>query len=98
VDKVHSIIKSLVSRGTIKKERIDESYRRIMNLKIGLNKEDRIRYYQQALEKSNQELNTSNRALQANMEKQNVSNQGEKVSQEEGVQKKEKKRKRKKRN
>jgi len=33
VDKVHSIIRSYVENGTIPRERIEESYRRIMNLK-----------------------------------------------------------------
>ena len=36
VDKVHSIIKEFVKKGVIKKERIDESFTRIMKLKASL--------------------------------------------------------------
>jgi beta-N-acetylhexosaminidase len=37
VDKVHSIIRRMVESGQIKKERIDESYKRVMALKSRLN-------------------------------------------------------------
>ncbi len=64
VDKVHSIVKDLVKQGVIKAERIDESYRRIMNLKERLSQGDRNVYYQQVLEKTNRELEEAHRALQ----------------------------------
>ncbi len=56
VDKVHSIIKEFVKKGVIKKERIDESFTRIMKLKRRLEQANQNIYYQQALEKSNREL------------------------------------------
>ncbi len=56
VDKVHSIVKDFVKRGTITEERINESFRRIMKLKDRLNNDDQSAYYQQALRQSNQEL------------------------------------------
>jgi beta-N-acetylhexosaminidase len=40
VDKVHAIIKKFVQDGQIPKERIDESFRRIMKLKGGLKRDD----------------------------------------------------------
>lgn len=64
VEKVHSIIKDLVSRGVIKKERIDESFARIMKLKSRLTQGDLNVYYQQALEKSNRDLADAKRQLQ----------------------------------
>lgn len=56
VNKVHSIIKDMVSRGVIKKERIDESFARIIKLKARLSQNILTAFYQQALEKSNREL------------------------------------------
>jgi beta-N-acetylhexosaminidase len=56
VDKVHSIIRGMVTQGVIKKERIDESYARIMKLKARLSQNNLAAFYQQALEKSNREL------------------------------------------
>jgi beta-N-acetylhexosaminidase len=56
VDKVHSIIKEFVKTGVIRKERIDESFARIMKLKSRLNQHDQNIYYQHALEKLNREL------------------------------------------
>lgn len=48
VDKVHEIIKKFVLNGTISKERIDQSFTRIMTLKQQLNG-GRAEYYRQAL-------------------------------------------------
>jgi len=64
VDKVHSIIKEFVKNGVIKRERIDESFARIMKLKRRLQQQgnDNI-YYQQALEKSNRELEAARAEL-----------------------------------
>ena len=63
VDKVHSIIKEFVKKGVIKKERIDESFARIMTLKRRLERANQTIYYQQALEKSNRELEAAREAL-----------------------------------
>jgi len=73
VDKVHSIIKEFVKNGVIKRERIDESFARIMKLKRRLQQGDDNIYYQQALEKSNRELEAARAELvtqQANFDKQ----------------------------
>jgi beta-N-acetylhexosaminidase len=64
VDKVHSIIKQMVSHGTISRERIDESYNRIMKLKKRLLQGDLNVYYQQALEKTNRELEEAKRTIE----------------------------------
>lgn len=56
VDKVHSLIKGMVEKGIIKKERIDESFARIMKMKKQLAENNRTVFYQQALEKSNREI------------------------------------------
>jgi beta-N-acetylhexosaminidase len=53
VDKVHEIIRKMVEDGTIKKERIDESFKRIMKLKSRLNNSIN---YQQQFEKAAQEV------------------------------------------
>lgn len=57
VDKVHEIIKRFVLNGTISKERIDQSYKRIMNLKRQLNG-GRAEYYREALAEKQLEINT----------------------------------------
>lgn len=59
VDKVHEIIKKFVLNGTISKERIDQSYKRIMNLKRQLNG-GRAEYYREALAEKQLEINTLN--------------------------------------
>lgn len=69
VDKVHMIIKDLVTRGIIKKERIDESFARIMKLKGKLVQGDQAIYYQQALEKSHRALEDAKREVQLTKEK-----------------------------
>lgn len=74
VDKVHSIIKEFVKNGTIKPERINESYARVMKLKTRLQRQDdRSMYYEQALEKSNRELEAAREKIatqQAALDKQ----------------------------
>jgi beta-N-acetylhexosaminidase len=69
VDKVHSIIYKLVESGEVKRERIDESYRRIIDLKKRLALNDLASHYQQELEKTTQALNKSKADLQAAEEK-----------------------------
>ena len=79
VDKVHSIIKEFVKKGVIKKERIDESFTRIMKMKGRLEQANQNIYYQQALEKSNRELEAAREELasqQAAFDKQ-LQSQGE---------------------
>jgi beta-N-acetylhexosaminidase len=73
VDKVHAIIKEFVSKGIVKKERIDESYARIMKLKSRLTKPDQDNYYQQNLQKLTQELEAVRQEVsnkQAELDKQ----------------------------
>jgi len=69
VDKVHSIIYKLVESGAVKKERIDESYRRIIDLKKRLALNDLASHYQQELEKTTQALNNAKKELVAAEEK-----------------------------
>jgi beta-N-acetylhexosaminidase len=64
VDKVHTIIKDLVKQGVIRRERIDESFARIMKLKSRLNQGDLAAYYQQALEISNRKLEEARKQVQ----------------------------------
>jgi beta-N-acetylhexosaminidase len=42
VDKVHAIIRRMVESGEIKPERIDESYRRVMQMKSRFSEKDKI--------------------------------------------------------
>lgn len=65
VDKVHSIIYKMVESGQVSRQRIDESYRRIMKLKQRLSENDLAAHYQQELERSNQELANVNSQLKA---------------------------------
>jgi beta-N-acetylhexosaminidase len=55
VDKVHEIIRRFVENGTISKERIDQSFMRIMQLKRRLNNEEGD-YYRKELVKANNEI------------------------------------------
>jgi beta-N-acetylhexosaminidase len=64
VDKVHGIIKRMVQNGEIKKERIDESYRRIMKLKSRLNAGQQATLAIKELEQTNIELQAARQALQ----------------------------------
>lgn len=64
VDKVHEIIKKFVQNGTISKERIDQSFKRIMELKQQLNG-GRQEYYRQALAESQLKINQMKEAAQA---------------------------------
>jgi beta-N-acetylhexosaminidase len=63
VDKVHGIIRGMVENGTIKRERIDESFDRIMTLKRKLFASDKILTYQQELGKSERNLTAANTVL-----------------------------------
>jgi beta-N-acetylhexosaminidase len=98
VDKVHEIIKKFVQNGTISRERIDESYNRIMSLKQQLNG-GRAEYYREALAEKQREINKLNdqavaalKHAQQALEKAQA--QAEKARQE--AEKKDKKKKRKK--
>jgi beta-N-acetylhexosaminidase len=69
VDKVHSIIYKMVESGEISRQRIDESYKRIMDLKKRLSVGDRAAYYQQQAGKSNQALINTKTELKSAEEK-----------------------------
>lgn len=56
VDKVHEIIKKFVTNGTISRERIDQSFKRIMSLKQQLNGA-RSEYYRSSLAEKQREIN-----------------------------------------
>lgn len=56
VDIAHNLIKKMITNGDIKKERVDESYRRIMALKKRLVQNNLAASYQQTLIKSQQAL------------------------------------------
>lgn len=63
VDKVHTIIRGMVERGEIPRQRIDESFRRIMTLKKRLSLNTMAANNQQQLDKLNAELAKSQDAL-----------------------------------
>lgn len=69
VDKVHSIIRTMVETGAIKKERIDESFKRTMKLKKRLSMNERTVDYQQELEMSNRALQNAREEIQINAQK-----------------------------
>jgi beta-N-acetylhexosaminidase len=56
VDKVHGIVKQMVESGQIKRERIDQSFKRIMRLKAKLKARDELAAKDQLLEKTQTEL------------------------------------------
>jgi len=87
VDKVHAIIKILVTRGEISEARIDESFRRIMKLKARLREDGDEFYRQQSL----MEAAEINALRQENAELKNQLSIAEKD--QEGSQKKKKKKK-----
>jgi hypothetical protein len=59
----------MVESGEISRQRIDESYRRIMNFKKRLTLDDRAAFYQQQAEKSNQALVNTKTELKSAEEK-----------------------------
>ncbi|HEX6224058.1 MAG TPA: glycoside hydrolase family 3 N-terminal domain-containing protein [Chryseolinea sp.] len=63
VDKVHSIIRDFVNQGVIKKERIDESFARIMKLKNRLIQDDENISSQMMVEKLSHELQATKQQL-----------------------------------
>lgn len=63
VNKVHSIIRKMVETGAIKKERIDESYKRVMRLKQTLIAKDETQLYQQQLLEKQKQLAEAQRLL-----------------------------------
>lgn len=64
VDKVHEIIKKFVQNGTISRERIDQSFKRIMELKQQLNG-GRQEFYRQALAEALLKINQMKQEAQA---------------------------------
>ena len=69
VDKVHDIINKMVQTGEIKRERIEESFNRIMKLKKRLSLNDLAAHYQQELEVSNLALAEARKEIQLKDEK-----------------------------
>lgn len=51
VDKVHAVIRGMVQKGEISRQRIDESFRRIMKLKAQLKTGQQAAFYKQTLER-----------------------------------------------
>jgi beta-N-acetylhexosaminidase len=97
VDKVHEIIRRFVEDGTISKERIDQSFKRIMNLKWQLNG-GRAEYYRQTLAEKQLEINKLTEASaaalkQAELLYQITKSEAENAKQEAEKQDKKKKRK-----
>jgi beta-N-acetylhexosaminidase len=69
VDKVHSIIRKMVENGEIKKERIDESFHRIIRLKNRMKENERVSFYQQELQKSTLALKKATAELEEGAER-----------------------------
>jgi beta-N-acetylhexosaminidase len=63
VDVVHAIVKKMVQSGEIKKERIDESFKRVMKLKSRLVAGDQFTRTQKELAKTKAELDAANAVL-----------------------------------
>ncbi|HEY5689960.1 MAG TPA: glycoside hydrolase family 3 protein [Cyclobacteriaceae bacterium] len=63
VDKVHSIIRKFVEDGTIPKERINESFRRIMDLKKKINS-SQADYYRNELVRAQLKLKVANQRIE----------------------------------
>jgi beta-N-acetylhexosaminidase len=63
VDKVHEIIRQLVERGEVKRERIDESFHRVMTLKKRLQLGDQLNAVKKQLSEANIEIATLQSAL-----------------------------------
>ncbi len=80
VDKVHSIIRKQVESGEIKKERIDESFDRIIKLKRQLTERTGQAYYRQQLKQSNQALVNTREELQQVREKLSAQQSNEVVN------------------
>jgi beta-N-acetylhexosaminidase len=68
VDKVHEIIRKLVEKGTISKERIDESFERIMKLKGRLSSSQE-EYYRTELIKAKTELEKQRQVAELNVKR-----------------------------
>jgi beta-N-acetylhexosaminidase len=62
-DKVHSIIRKMVESGVIKQERIDASFKRIMQMKSKLVAKDPATLYNQQILTLQKELDTANQTL-----------------------------------
>jgi beta-N-acetylhexosaminidase len=72
VNKVHSIIRKMVETGEIKKERIDESFRRVMALKKKLSTGTDLNAVKQELVKTEKQLAQANQKLTIYAEYQDV--------------------------
>ncbi len=67
VDKVHQIIRKFVESGTIKRERIDQSFERIMKLKARLNNSEET-YYRNEWLKAQSRVNQMERNLELRLQ------------------------------
>jgi len=76
VDKVHEIIKQMVARGEITTKRIDESYKRIIQLKNKLNRTD-TESYQEEIARLQNEVGVLNSKLKSLEEKPEVEPEAE---------------------
>jgi len=90
VDKVHSIMRRFVMDGTIPRERIDQSFQRIMSLKRKM-ASDQENFYRLELLKANQELETYKAKLEKNETQLNeLKNSADKVPEEKSKKKRKK--------
>jgi beta-N-acetylhexosaminidase len=69
VDRVHTIIRQMVQTGEIKKERIEQSYKRILKLKSRLSENEVTSHYKEQLEKSKRELAEAQKVILSQEEK-----------------------------
>jgi beta-N-acetylhexosaminidase len=88
-DKVHQIIRKFVENGTISKERIDQSFKRIMKLKARLNNGGQ-EYYKQEMIKAEAEIQKLNGMIELAAKEANQQKE-ERVKKAEQEQKKSKK-------
>jgi beta-N-acetylhexosaminidase len=82
VDKVHGIIRRMVESGEIKRERIEESFKRVMKLKAQLQAGNQSAFFKQELEKTSVKL----AALET--ENKNLKTKNEELEKQSSVKKK----------
>lgn len=81
-DRVHSVMRDLIMKGEVSKDRVEESYRRVMNLKARLSLTG-TEYYKRRLAEANAEkasLREQNEQLKASVNKQQEQDTGKKSS------------------
>lgn len=90
VDKVHSIIRKFVEDGTIPKERINESFRRIMDLKKKINS-SQADYYRNELVRAQLKLKVANQRIETQDSLMLVQENGTEPQEEKRIKRKKKK-------